>query len=67
MLSEPVLARWWHPVASSEALDLLHQTMHTVSYRCIEMAIKMASKVGAFVIIVLFAVTLAAAGVIWSE
>jgi hypothetical protein len=36
-------------VASSEALDLLHQAMRAVMYRCIAMAIKMASKVGVFV------------------
>ncbi len=41
-----VLARWWHPVASSEALDLLHWEMRVVMYRRIAMAIKMASKVG---------------------
>ncbi len=46
MLSEQVLARWWHPVASSEALDPLHWPMHPVSYRRIVMAIKTASKVG---------------------
>ncbi len=35
-------------MASSEALDLLHWAMHAVMYRCIAMAIKTASKVGAF-------------------
>ena len=39
MLSEQVLARWWHPVASSEAMDLLHLLMHVVLYRRIVMAI----------------------------
>ena len=67
MLSEQVLAQWWHPVASSEALDLLHRAMREVLYCCIVMAIKMASKVGAFVIVALFAVALADAGAIWSE
>jgi hypothetical protein len=33
------------PVASSEALDLLHWAMHTVTYRRIAIAIKTASKV----------------------
>ena len=28
-----VLAQWWHPVASSEAQDLLHWAMHLASYR----------------------------------
>jgi hypothetical protein len=46
MLSEQVLARWWHPVASSEALNHLYRAMCVVSYRCIAMAIKTASKVG---------------------
>ena len=48
MLSEQVLTQWWHPVASSEALDLLHWGMHSVLYRRIAMAIKMVSKVGTF-------------------
>ncbi len=46
MLSEQVLARWLNPVASSEALNHLYWAMHVVSYRCITMAIEMASKVG---------------------
>ncbi len=33
MLSGIILARWQHPVASSEALDLLHRVMHAVTYR----------------------------------
>ncbi len=37
------LARWWHPVASSVAPDVLHRAMCIVSYRCIAMAIKTAS------------------------
>ncbi len=36
------------PVASSEALDLLHQAMCAVTYQCIAMAISMDSKVGVF-------------------
>ncbi len=43
MLSEQVLAQWWHPVASNEALDLLHQAMCAVSCRLIAMTIKTAS------------------------
>ena len=48
MLSERVLAQWWHPVASSEALDPLHWAMRAVLYRRITMAIKTARKVGVF-------------------
>jgi hypothetical protein len=55
LLLEQVLARWWHPVASSEALDLLHRAMRAVLYRRIPMAIKMASFVGVFVDCCLFA------------
>jgi hypothetical protein len=55
MLSEQVLARWWHPVASSEALDLLHLAMRAISYRRITMAIKTASFVGVFIDSCLFA------------
>jgi hypothetical protein len=46
ILLEQVLAQWWHPVASSEALNHLCCGMRTVSYRCIAMAIEAASKVG---------------------
>jgi hypothetical protein len=48
MLMDIVLAQWWHSVASSEAVDLLHWTMRKVTYRRIAMAIKMDSKVGVF-------------------
>ncbi len=48
MLSGIILAQWRHPVASSEALDLLHWAMHAVTYRHIAMAIKMASFAGVF-------------------
>ncbi len=41
-----MLAQWWHPVASSEALDLFYRAMGVVLYRHIAMAIKIASKVG---------------------
>jgi hypothetical protein len=34
------LAQSRHPVAYSEALDVLHQAMHPASYRCIAMAIE---------------------------
>ncbi len=48
MLLDIILARWQRPVASSEALDLLHWAMHVVMYRRIAMAIKTASVVGVF-------------------
>ena len=46
------LARWRHPVASSEALDVLHRAMHLASYRCIAMAIEIASDLPAFFVAV---------------
>ncbi len=55
MLLGIILAQWWRPVASSEALDLLHWAMHTVTYRCIAMAIKMASFACVFVDCCLYA------------
>ncbi len=55
MLLEQVLAQWWHPVAFSEALDLLHREMRMVLYCRIAMAIKTASFVGVFVDCCLFA------------
>jgi hypothetical protein len=55
MLLGILLAQWRHPVASSEALDLLHWAMCVVTYRHIAMAIKMASFVGVFVDYCLFA------------
>ncbi len=42
MLLGKILAQWRRPVASIEALDLLHRAMRAVTYRCIAMAIKMA-------------------------
>jgi hypothetical protein len=48
LLLVAILAQWWRPVASTKALDLLHQAMRMVWYRRIAMAIKMASKVGQF-------------------
>ncbi len=46
MLSERVLARWWHLVAFMKATNLLHWVMWAVSYRRIATAIKMTSKGG---------------------
>ncbi len=55
MLSDIILAQWQRPVASSEALDLLHWAMHAVVYRRIAMAIKTATYLGVFVDCCLFA------------
>ncbi len=55
MLSGIILAQWQRPVASSEALDLLHCAMRTVTYQHIAMAIETASFVGVFVDCCLFA------------
>jgi hypothetical protein len=55
MLLGIILAQWQRPVASSEALDLLHWEMHVVTYRRIAMAIKMASFAGVFVDCCLYA------------
>jgi hypothetical protein len=55
MLTDIILARWRHPVASSEALDLLHWAMHAVAYQRIAMAIKTATFLGVFVDFCLFA------------
>jgi hypothetical protein len=55
MLLGIILAQWQCPVASSEALDLLHWAMRAVTYRCIAMAIKMASFAGVFVDCCLYA------------
>ncbi len=55
MLLDIILTQWWHPVASSEALDLLHRVMGAVLYRHIAMGIKTVSKVGVFVDCWLFA------------
>ncbi len=55
MLSGVILAQWQRPVASIEALDLLHQAMHAVTYRRIAMAIKMAIFARVFVDCCLYA------------
>ena len=44
MLSERVLARWWHLVAFMKATNLLQQAMRAVFYCRIATAIEMASK-----------------------
>ena len=67
MLSERVLTRWWRLVAFVKATNLLHWVMCSVLYQRIMMAIKTASKVGTFCIIIVLIVALVAAGAIWSE
>jgi hypothetical protein len=46
------LAQWQHPVASSEARDVLHWAMRPASYRRIRMLIKITSTFPAFFIVV---------------
>jgi hypothetical protein len=46
------LARWQHPVSSSKAWDVLHWAMRPASYCCIRMAIKIASNLPAFFVVV---------------
>ncbi len=48
-LLRQVLAQWWLPVASSEALDLLYWAMCAVLYRHTAAVIKTASFLGVFV------------------
>ncbi len=42
------LDRWRHPVALSEAPDVIHRVMRPASYRCIAMAIEIAIDSRAF-------------------
>jgi hypothetical protein len=42
------LARWRHPVASSEALDVVHWAMHPAWHRRIRMVIKIVVNLPAF-------------------
>ena len=48
------LTQWRHPVASSEARDVLHWAMHPELYSCIPMVIEMASDLSAFFVIIDF-------------
>ncbi len=50
-----ILAQWRQPVASIEALDLLHWAMRAVTYRRIAMPIKMAIFARVFVDCCLYA------------
>ena len=43
-----ILARWWRPVASRVALDLLYWVMCLAPYHLIRVAIEMAREAGAF-------------------
>jgi hypothetical protein len=54
-------------MASSKALDLLHWAMCAIMYQSVPMAIGMASKVGLFFHLCVFAVALAATGAIRSK
>ncbi len=45
------LTQWQHPVASSKAWDVLHWAMHPALYRRIRMAIKIASNLPAFLVV----------------
>ena len=49
-----MLAQWRHPVASDEALDVIHWAMHWALYCLVRMAIKMTRKGGAFFSVVNF-------------
>jgi len=54
------LARWRHPVASSEALDVLRWAMHPALYSCIAIAIEIIIDLTAFFVasILLLATTI---------
>jgi hypothetical protein len=52
VLTAQALAQWRHPVASSEALDVLHWAMCSASYRRICMAIEIASNLPTFFVVV---------------
>jgi len=43
--------QWRHPVASSEALGVLHRAMRPASYLCIAMATKIAVNLPAFFVL----------------
>jgi hypothetical protein len=46
--TEQVVARWWRPVASGVALDMLHQAMPSVLLQRIRKTFKMGCNEGAF-------------------
>ena len=45
------LAQWLHPVALSEAPDVIHRAMRPPSYRLTRIAIKIASDLPAFFVV----------------
>ena len=47
------LAQWQHPVAPSEALDVLYRAMRPLLYRCVRMAIEIASNLPAFLVLLI--------------
>jgi len=47
--TERVVARWQRPVASGEALVMLHRVIRSALHRCTAMAIKIARDGGAFI------------------
>jgi hypothetical protein len=47
--TEQLVAQWWRPVASGEALDMLHWAIQAELHPRIRMTIKMACNGGAFV------------------
>jgi hypothetical protein len=55
VLLDIILTQWQRPVASSKALDLLHQAMRGVLYWCTTAAMNMATFLGVFVDCCLFA------------
>jgi hypothetical protein len=46
------LPQWWHPLASSEARDVIHQAMRPVLHHRIHMVIKIASNFTTFFVVV---------------
>jgi hypothetical protein len=52
--TERVVARWWHPVASNVALDILNRVMPHELLQCLRMAIEMTCNGGEFVCVAAF-------------
>ena len=44
------LAQWWHPVASSEALDVLYRAMCPASHCHIRMVVEIVVELPAFIV-----------------
>ncbi len=59
--TEQVVDQWWHPGASSVALDLLHRAMPCVLLQPVRMAIEMASGGGALFSIINFCLNISKA------